>query len=59
MAPVVRVEPNGSQDLLSHNDVVDDLTLFGWVKFVHSLLRVLIWKSHRIFPRLLTVQKPK
>jgi hypothetical protein len=36
MAPVVRVEPNGSQDLLSHDDVVDDLVLFGWVKFVQS-----------------------
>jgi hypothetical protein len=36
MAPVVRVEMNGSQALLSHDDVVDDLVVFGWVKFVQS-----------------------
>jgi hypothetical protein len=34
MAPMVRVEPNGSQALLSHDDVVDDLVLFSWVKFI-------------------------
>jgi hypothetical protein len=27
---------NGSQDLLSHDDVVDDQSVFGWVKFVQS-----------------------
>jgi hypothetical protein len=36
MAPVVRVELNGSQALLSHDDVVDDLTVFRWVKFIQS-----------------------
>jgi hypothetical protein len=36
MAPVVRIEPNGSQDILSHDDVVDDLAVFGWVKFIQS-----------------------
>jgi hypothetical protein len=34
MAPIIRVESNGSQDLLSHDDVVEDLILFNWVKFV-------------------------
>jgi len=33
---VVRVDPNGSQSLLSHDDVVDDLNVFGWVKFIKS-----------------------
>jgi hypothetical protein len=36
MAPMVRIELNGSQDLLSHDDVVDDLVSFGWVKFIQS-----------------------
>jgi hypothetical protein len=36
MASIVRVDPNHSHDLLSHDDVVDDLILFGWVKFVQS-----------------------
>jgi hypothetical protein len=36
MAPVVRVEPNGSQVLLSHDDIVDDLVHFGWIKFIQS-----------------------
>jgi hypothetical protein len=36
MAPVVRIEMNGSQALLSHDDVVDDLVAFGWVKFIQS-----------------------
>jgi hypothetical protein len=36
MAPVVRIEINGSQALLSHDDVVDDLAFFGWVKFIQS-----------------------
>jgi hypothetical protein len=30
------VDPNGSQALLSHEDVVDDLIHFDWVKFIHS-----------------------
>jgi hypothetical protein len=34
MDPVVRVELNGSQDFLSHDDAVDDLIHFGWVKFI-------------------------
>jgi hypothetical protein len=36
MAPIVRIEPNGLQALLSHDDVVDDLAVFGWVNFIHS-----------------------
>jgi hypothetical protein len=36
MAPIVRIEPNGSQDLLSHDDAVDSLVQFGWVKFIQS-----------------------
>jgi hypothetical protein len=36
MAPVVRIELNGSQAFLSHDDVVDDLVVFGWVKFIQS-----------------------
>jgi hypothetical protein len=34
MALMVRVEPNGSQALLSHEDVVDDLFIFVWVNFI-------------------------
>jgi hypothetical protein len=34
MAPVVRMESNGSQALLSHDDIVDDLMDFGWVRFI-------------------------
>jgi hypothetical protein len=36
MAPVVRIELNGSQALLSHDDAMDDLAVFGWVKFIQS-----------------------
>jgi hypothetical protein len=36
MAHVVRIDLNGSQNLLSHDDVVDDLVIFRWVKFVQS-----------------------
>jgi hypothetical protein len=34
MAPMVRMEPNGSQALLSHDDAVDDLVAYGWVRFI-------------------------
>jgi hypothetical protein len=34
MAPVVRMEPNGSQVLLSHKDIVDDLMAYGWDGFI-------------------------
>jgi hypothetical protein len=37
MALVVRVDTNASQDLLSHDDIVDDLVHFNWVKFIQSL----------------------
>jgi hypothetical protein len=36
MAPVVRIESNDSQAFLSHDDVVDDLTIFRWFKFIQS-----------------------
>jgi hypothetical protein len=34
MAPVVRIEPNGCQDLLSHDDAIDDLKAHGWDVFL-------------------------
>jgi hypothetical protein len=34
MAPVVRIEPNGSQALLSHDDVMDDIVAYGWDGFI-------------------------
>ena len=34
--PYIRIEINGSHALLSHDDVVDDITFFGWVKFIQS-----------------------
>jgi hypothetical protein len=34
MAPVVRIEPNGSQALLSHDDVVEDLKGQSWDAFI-------------------------
>jgi hypothetical protein len=34
MAPVVRLEPNGSQALLSHDDAVEDLKSQGWDAFL-------------------------
>jgi hypothetical protein len=36
MAPIVKIEMNGSHDILSHDDVMDDLIVFGWVKFIQS-----------------------
>jgi hypothetical protein len=35
-AHAVRIEPNVSQAFLSHDDVVDDLAVFGWVNFIQS-----------------------
>jgi hypothetical protein len=34
MAPVVRIEPNGYQALLSHDDAIDDLKAHGWDVFL-------------------------
>jgi hypothetical protein len=34
MAPVVRIEPNGLQALLSHDDVVGDIVAHGWEIFI-------------------------
>jgi len=36
MALVVRIEPNGSQALLSHDNVVDDLVAYGWNGFIRQ-----------------------
>jgi hypothetical protein len=36
MAPVVRIEPNGLQMLLTYNDVIDRFSKVGWLGFVHS-----------------------
>jgi hypothetical protein len=33
----MRMELNGSQALLSHNNVVDDVVAFGWVRFIKIL----------------------
>jgi hypothetical protein len=34
MAPVVRIEPNGCQALLSHDDTIDDLKDHVWDVFL-------------------------
>jgi hypothetical protein len=34
MAPVVRIEPFGSQDLLSHDDAAGDILAHGWDIFI-------------------------
>jgi hypothetical protein len=34
MAPMVRIEPNGCQDFLSHDDAIDDLKAHGWDVFL-------------------------
>jgi hypothetical protein len=34
MAPVIRLEPNGCQDLLSHDDAIEDLKIHGWDVFL-------------------------
>jgi hypothetical protein len=56
MAPVVRIDPNGSQALLSHDDVVDDLVAYGWDGFMTTFTtpslpagRKVHAHSHRIF----------
>jgi hypothetical protein len=36
MAPVVRIEPNGFQALLSHDDTIDDLKAHGWDIFLRK-----------------------
>jgi hypothetical protein len=36
MAPVVRVEPNGSQALLTFDGVYDELEEFGWIPFIRK-----------------------
>jgi hypothetical protein len=37
MAPVVRIEPNGSQEFMSHDDAVEDLKGQGWDIFIKKL----------------------
>jgi hypothetical protein len=34
MAPVIHIETNGCQDLLSHDDAIDDLKSHGWDVFL-------------------------
>ena len=34
MVHVVRIEPNGSQTLLSHDDVINDIVAHGWDVFI-------------------------
>jgi hypothetical protein len=34
ITPVVHIEPNGCQDLLSHDDTIDDLKAHGWDVFL-------------------------
>jgi hypothetical protein len=34
MAPVIRLEPNGCQALLSHDDAIEDLKSHGWDIFL-------------------------
>jgi hypothetical protein len=34
MAPMDRIEMNGFQDLLSHDDTIDDLKAHGWDVFL-------------------------
>jgi hypothetical protein len=34
MAPVVRIDPNGLQALLSHDDAMDDIVAYGWDGFI-------------------------
>jgi hypothetical protein len=34
MALMVRIKPNGSQALLSHDDAMDDLMAYGWDGFI-------------------------
>jgi len=34
MAPVIRVEPNGSQTLLMYDDAIEYLKIRGWVSFL-------------------------
>ena len=36
MAPVVRIEPNGSQALLSHDDAIDAIVAYGWDIFIRK-----------------------
>ena len=36
MAPVVRVEPNGCQALLTFSDACSDLEQYGWLTFIKN-----------------------
>jgi hypothetical protein len=36
MAPILRIDSNGSQNLLSHDDIMDSLVQFSLVKFIQS-----------------------
>jgi hypothetical protein len=42
MAPVVHLELNGSQELLSHDDAIEDLKSQGWEAFLK------IFKDHNL-----------
>jgi hypothetical protein len=52
MAPVVRMESNGSQALLSHDDVVDDLVAYGWDGFIKLFEGFNLKVCSRFFPNL-------
>jgi len=34
MSPVVRIDPNGLQALLSHDNAMDDIVAYGWDGFI-------------------------
>ena len=36
MAPVVRIELNGLQNVLSHDDMMGRLSQVGWLEFIQS-----------------------
>jgi hypothetical protein len=58
MAPVVRIEPNGCQALLSHDDAIDDLKDHGWDIFLKNL-RVIISRLQRLSHKPLMVSEPR
>jgi hypothetical protein len=39
MAPVIFLETNGGQDLLSHDDVIEDMKIQGWGIFLKNFDR--------------------
>jgi hypothetical protein len=58
MAPVVRIEPNGCQALLSHDDAINDLQAHGWDIFIQNS-KVITWRSHRPLLKCLMGLEPK